>query len=536
MLLTITYAGENATDLGYLLYKNPSRPQTFELNYGKAHVFYPEATEMRTTAALLLDIDPIELARGKAGSPGGGGGGGNGGRSGGGGGRSGAGGGGLFDAVNDRPYVSSSFMSTAISKVYGTAMTGRADARQALSDSALDLTATVAMLPCRAEQGKLRDVFEPLGYEVGYETFVSDEKFPDWGESEYVNLTIRGKVRLRDLLRHLYVLLPVFDRQKHYWIGADEVEKLMRAGAGWLPGHPEKEYIAWRYLYRQRSLASMAFERLAAADGEARAAESENSGECAHEKPSKKPDKTPIGKSGGKPDETPGPQSGKSPNTAPGEKPNLNARRLGGVVAALKSCGAKRVIDIGCGDGKMLGLLVRDSQFTHIAGADVSCAALARAGETLRLECAGDSLRERVELFQGSLTYRDARFSGYDAACAVEVIEHLDIPRLAAFERVLFEFARPPVVVLTTPNREYNAVYGSLRDGSLRDGSMRDGSMRHGGLRHGDHRFEWTRAEFREWANQTARKFGYAARFFEIGDADEACGAPTQMGVFSICG
>ncbi|MDR1060556.1 MAG: 3' terminal RNA ribose 2'-O-methyltransferase Hen1 [Clostridiales bacterium] len=522
MLLTITYTGENATDLGYLLYKNPSRPQTFELNYGKAHVFYPEATEMRTTAALLLDIDPIELALGKAGSAGGGGngrgGGGNGrggaGNGGGGGGNSG--GGGLFDYVNDRPYVSSSFMSTAISKVYGTAMTGRADARQALSDSPLDLSATVAMLPCRGEQEKLRSVFEPLGYEVGYETFVSDEKFPDWGESEYVNLTIRGKVRLRDLLRHLYVLMPVFDRQKHYWIGADEVEKLLRAGEGWLPGHPEKAYIAGRYLYRRRSLANMAFERLAAAnaaDGEMLAADVQKTDEAPSEMPSENP--------GEKPDETPSETPGETPGEMPVPKPNLNMRRLGGVVAALKGCGAKRVIDIGCGDGNLLALLVKERQFTHIAGADVSCAALARAGEKLQLGRAGDAMRERVELFQGSLTYRDARFSGYDAACVVEVVEHLDIPRLAAFGRVLFEFARPPVVVLTTPNREYNAGYESLRGGELR---------------HGDHRFEWTRAEFRDWAGQMARKFGYAVRFSEIGDADETRGAPTQMGVFSICG
>jgi 3' terminal RNA ribose 2'-O-methyltransferase Hen1 len=136
----------------------------------------------------------------------------------------------------------------------------------------------------------------------------------------------------------------------------------------------------------------------------------------------------------------------------------------------------------------------------------------------LKLERAGDSMRERIELFQGSLTYKDSRFEGYDAACVVEVIEHLDAGRLAAFERVLFEFAKPPVVVLTTPNKEYNINYGFLLDDDMR---------------HGDHRFEWTRAEFRDWANQTAEKFGYTVQFSEIGDADEAYGAPTQMGMFT---
>ena len=465
MLLTITYIGSMTTDLGYLLYKNPYRPQVFELNYGKAYVFYPEVSDECTTAALLLDIDPIDLARGKVGTTGGG----------------------LFDYVNDRPYVSSSFLSTAISKVFGTAMTGRADAHQALSDSQLDLRATVYMLPCRGEQEKLNSVFEPLGYEVNYESFVSDENFPNWGESKYVNLTISGKIRLRDLLKHLYVLIPVFDKQKHYWIGADEVEKLLRIGEDWLPNHPEKTYITGRYLNRRRSLVNMAFERLATAnavDGEVLSAEPEE--------PKDKPDK----------------------------KLNLNAQRLGSVIAALKNHSAKRVIDIGCGEGNLLALLVKERQFTDIAGVDVSHIALERASKKLKLEYAGDSMRERIHLFQGSLTYKDSRFSGYDAACVIEVIEHLDVPRLAAFERVLFEFAKPPVVVLTTPNKEYNANYGLLYED----------------VRHGDHRFEWTRAEFRDWANLAAEKFGYSVQFSEIGDVNETCGAPTQMGVFTICG
>ncbi|MCL2815056.1 MAG: 3' terminal RNA ribose 2'-O-methyltransferase Hen1 [Oscillospiraceae bacterium] len=465
MLLTITYTGQNTTELGYLLYKNPYRPQVFALNHGKAYVFYPEASNERTTAALLLDIDPIDLARGKAG----------------------AASGGLFDYVNDRPYVSSSFLSTAISKVFGTAMTGRADAHQELSDSPLDLTASVVMLPCRGEREKINSVFEPLGYEVKLETFVSDEKFPDWGESEYVNLTVGGRVRLRDLLKHLYVLIPVFDRQKHYWVGADEVEKLLRIGEDWLPDHPEKAYITARYLNRRRFLVNMAFERLAAADsadGEAPSAELKESED--------KLQKT----------------------------PSLNTQRLGSVIAALKGRGVKRVIDIGCGEGNLLNLLVKDSQFTNIAGVDVSHIALSRAREKLKLDRAGDFARERTVLFQGSLTYRDSRFSGYDAACVIEVIEHLDISRLAAFERVLFEFAKPPVVVLTTPNREYNANYGFSREDDLR---------------HGDHRFEWTREQFRNWANRTAERFGYTAQFSEIGDADETRGAPTQMGVFTIC-
>ena len=461
MLLTITYTGENTADLGYLLYKNPSRPQVVELNHGKAYVFYPEVSNERTTVALLLDLNPIDLARGKVGSTDGG----------------------LFDYVNDRPYVSSSFMSTAISKVFGTAITGRADNHQVLSDTPLDLSATITMLPCRGEHSKLNSVFEPLGYTVQYETFVSDEKFPGWGDSQYVNLTIRGNVRLRDLLKHIYVLLPVFDRQKHYWVGPNEVEKLLRIGEGWLAEHPEKAYITGRYLGRRKSLVSMAYERLTAAntsDGEVLDSDVEK------DKP---------------------------------EKRNLNTMRLGSVVDALKICGARRVIDIGCGEGSLIKHLLKERQFTNITGVDVSHVALKRAGDKLRLDEAGESMTDRVQLLQGSLTYKDSRFSGYDAACVIEVIEHLDISRLTAFERVLFEFAKPPVVVLTTPNREYNANYESLGEN----------------MRHGDHRFEWTRTEFKEWASKVAEKFGYTVQFSEIGDQNEVYGAPTQMGVFNLC-
>jgi len=468
MLLTITYSGRNTAELGYLLYKNPYRPQKFELSHGSAYVFYPEVSDGRTTAALLLDIDPIDLARGKAD----------------------AGGRGLFDYVNDRPYVSSSFLSTAISNVFGTAMTGRTDGHQALSDTPLDLTANITMLPCRGDTGMLDRVFEPLGYEVSHDTFVTDEQYPDWTKIKYVNLTIRGRVRLRDLLRHIYVLVPVFDRQKHYWVGEDEVEKLLQHGEDWLPNHPEKGYITSRYLKHLRPLVSMAFARLVSED----AASDEGV-------------------------DTPDDETAK---TASEKKLTLNARRLGSVIAALKNCGAKSVIDIGCGEGHLLSLLVREGQFARIAGTDVSLPALERAGEKLKPDrgSVSDGTRERLTLFQSSLMYKDVRFKGYDAACVIEVVEHLDPPRLAAFERVLFEYAKTPVVVLTTPNREYNVKYENLDETDLR---------------HKDHRFEWTRAEFREWAAKTAARYGYAVRISEIGDSDEALGAPTQMGVFTLC-
>jgi 3' terminal RNA ribose 2'-O-methyltransferase Hen1 len=134
------------------------------------------------------------------------------------------------------------------------------------------------------------------------------------------------------------------------------------------------------------------------------------------------------------------------------------------------------------------------------------------------LDTLAPSQRQRVHLLHGALTYRDARLSGYDAAAVVEVIEHLDPDRLAAFERVLFGCARPQTVVVTTPNQEYNVKFPALPAGRLR---------------HADHRFEWTRQEFQAWAERVAEQYGYRVRVQAIGEDDPVLGPPTQMGVFT---
>jgi 3' terminal RNA ribose 2'-O-methyltransferase Hen1 len=455
MLLTITYTGENTQRIGFLFRKNPARPQVFELSHGRAFVFYPEVSDEKTTIALLLDIDPVDLARGRTGAAGG-----------------------LFDYVNDRPYVSSSFMSVAIARVFGSAMGGRHDEFQTLADAALDLTATLTMLPCRGETAMLRRVFEPLGYAVSCETFVSDEKFPEWRDSRYVNLTLRARLRLADLLHHIYVLIPVSDRNKHYWVGEEEVDKLLRHGEEWLKNHPERDFITRRYLARSRALANLALARLQAAN-----------------------DEVPEG------DEEP-------PDEGAAARLSLNRQRLGSVLAAVRACGARSVIDIGCGEGHLLALLVKETSLTKIAAVDVSFSVLEYARKRIRYEQSSEA--QRIAVFQGSLTYRDRRFAGFDAACVVEVIEHLDLPRLSAFEQVLFRHARPRNVILTTPNREYNEKYGI------------------DGLRHGDHRFEWTRDEFRQWGTRVAGEHRYSVRFTEIGESEEKLGAPTQMAHFSV--
>jgi 3' terminal RNA ribose 2'-O-methyltransferase Hen1 len=462
MLLTLTTTHYPATDLGYLLHKNPARAQSFPLSFGQAHVFYPEATPERATAALLLDVDPVGLVRGRRGP---------------------AGEGGLLEQyVNDRPYVASSFLSVAIAQVYGNALSGRSKERQELADATLPLEATVAVLPCRGGEDFLRRLFEPLGYTVTARRHPLDEQFPEWGESPYYTVTLAGRCRLRDLLTHLYVLVPVLDNDKHYWVAEDEVEKLLRHGEGWLAAHPERELIARRYLKHQGRLTRSALDRLVVAE------EAEADGAAGEER------------------------------SEPEERVRLSDLRLAAARDALKGTGARRVLDLGCGEGKLLRLLLHEPEFAEVVGVDVSHRALEVARE--RLDRLPPALAVRATLLHGSLTYRDARLSGFDAAAVVEVIEHLDPPRLRAFERAVWEFARPRAVVLTTPNAEYNVKYAGLVSG---------------GFRHRDHRFEWTRAEFRAWAGGAAARHGYAVEFRPVGPEDEAVGPPTQMGVFMLC-
>ncbi len=458
MLLTITSTTPPATDLGYLLHKRPGRYQTFDLRFGKAHVFYPEAAEERCTAALLLDVDPVHLVRDHRGS--------------------------LEQYVNDRPYVASSFMSVALAEVYGSALAGQSREREELAGTALPYTARLAVVQCRGGESILHRLFEPLGYAVTAEPHPLDERYPDWGPSDYFTVTLTGRIRLSDLLAHLYVLIPVLDAGKHYWIGDDEVKKLLRRGEGWLAHHPERVLIARRYL-KHKFLIRSALAQLAEED---------------------------------KPDPEADEVSHAQEEREIERSLSLHEQRLGAVMAVLKNSGAKRVLDLGCGEGRLLQLLLAERSFSQITGMDVSYRALEIAGDRMHLDHLAPPQRERIKLIHGALTYRDARLSGYDAAAVVEVIEHLDPPRLAAFERVLFEFARPGLVVITTPNVEYNVKFGNLPAGRFR---------------HRDHRFEWTRSEFQIWAGAVGNRFGYGVRFLPVGPEDPVVGAPSQMGVFT---
>lgn len=462
MLLTITTTHQPATDLGYLLCKHPDRFQSFHLSFGQAHVFYPEANEGCCTAALLLDVDPVGMVRSK-------------GRN-----QNFL----LAQYVNDRPFVASSFLSVAIAQVLGSAMGGRCKERPELAATPIPLTARIEALPVRGGEEFLGQMFEPLGYGVQSVRHPLDERFPEWGNSPYFTVTITGTKTLSELLTHLYVLVPVFDDTKHYFVGEDELEKLLAKGEGWLAQHPLRERITRRYLKHQASLYREALTRLM---------EEEQADEA-------------------EPNE-----SGQQQETTLESPLSLNEQRHAAVLAALQLSGAHTVLDLGCGEGKLLRELMADQQFEQIVGMDVSVRSLEIAKKRLNMDRLSERQNQRMKLLHGSLIYRDDRLQHFDAAAVVEVVEHLDPPRLSALERVIFEFARPKTVVLTTPNQEYNVKWESLPAGKFR---------------HPDHRFEWTRQEFDQWARRVAEEHGYSVKIVPIGPVDERVGSPTQMGVF----
>jgi len=433
-------------ELGFLLHKHPAKVHTKETNFGQVHVLYPNPTE----ALLLLEIDPLALTK--------------------------RGGGHAFALkpyVNDRCYVASSFLSVALNQMFRTAMAGRCNKKPELVEKPLNLEVFLPALPSRGGAHLLHRLFEPLGYEVSAESTPLDPEFPHWGNSVYYETTLKIETPLYKLLRHLYILMPVLDNEKHYWVGQDEVEKLLHKGEEWLGDHPERELIASRYLKHRRSLAR---EALSALDPE-RLEDKAHAEETTERK---------LG---------------------------LHQLRLERVTEKLVKSGATRVADLGCGEGKLVRHLLKERQFRKILAMDVALESLQRAERNLERE--HEAKRQRVELLHGSLLYTDQRLHQVDAACLVEVIEHLDQERLARAAHNLFAEIRPQTLIVTTPNREYNAVWENLSGGKFR---------------HPDHRFEWTREEFENWAESV--RGDYEVTIEGVGEEHPEFGCPSQMAVF----
>ncbi|MEU5383458.1 3' terminal RNA ribose 2'-O-methyltransferase Hen1 [Kitasatospora cineracea] len=522
--ISTTGTAENpASDLGFLLHKHPDKVQRFATAHGTAHVFYPEAGEQACTAALLLEIDPTALLRQGRGK-----------------GRSGSPDLALAQYVNDRPYAASSLLAVALRTVYRSAMKGECAHRPELPGRALPLRIALPAVPVAGGDGPglVERLFAPLGWQVDARPVPLDESFPEWGDSRYVRLELTGTLRLADALQHLYVLLPVLDGSKHYWVAPDEVDKLLAAGQGWLADHPERALIIRRYLSRRWSLTRLATERLALARlAEADDREAEEIDNAVPDVP----DVPDAPETADTADATTATATAEEVNVTRSTGPtgpitavaqaagaaeggrergeSLAAQRRTAILAALARTGAAQVLDLGCGQGELVGALLKEPRVTEVLGVDVSSLALTIAARRLRLDRLPERQARRVKLVQGALTYTDARLKGYDAAVLCEVIEHLDLPRLPALEYAVFGAARPGAVVVTTPNAEYNVRWETLPAGHKR---------------HDDHRFEWSRAEFAAWTEQVAADYGYTVELEPVGPVDPEVGAPTQLAHFRL--
>ena len=508
-MLTITTTKPPATDLGYLLHKHPDKIQTFDLPFGKAHVFYPEASEERCTAALMLEIDSIRLTR--RGQP-----------------SDNTPESLLQEYVNDRPYCASSHLSVAIAKVFGTALSGRNREYPELAASPIPLQATVTSIKTRNASRTIPGLFEPLGYQVETETPLLNPKFPEWGEGYHNNISLTSETNtLAQLLVHLYVLLPVLDTQKHYWISEDETEKLLRFGKGWLENHPMQGFITARYLGFRPHLYSKAQQQLALTAAEEAEGQPEEEEEPAtdltfdldqnQDAPTVTVAEAPTDRSG-QPRRTT--EADLENRLEPTEKDQLSLAqmRVQAILEQLRRSAASSVLDLGCGEGQLTKILLEENQLTSVTAIDVSQLALVKAKRRLHSDRMNPKQAERLTLLQGSLLYRDPRLKGADAAIAMEVIEHIDPPKLETFEDAILGAARPKTLIVTTPNEEYNKLFPEFR----------------GPYRHRDHRFEWTRQEFQHWANAAAGRNGYQVAFHPIGNEDPTEGPPTQMAVFTI--
>lgn len=456
VLLTITADRsdvlEDASDLGFLLHKHPDRVQGFNVVGGTATVLYPQVSPERTTVAIVLEVDPIGLVRGK---------------------RRQHDGFSLAQYVNDRPYAATSLLSVAMGKVFRTALGGRCDARPHLVDAALDLTVELPAVP---GADLVERLFAPLGWTVDATPVALDPEVPAWGDSPYATVRLTGRQRLRDALNHLYTMVPVLDGGKHYWVGPDEVDKLVRSGEGWLGAHPERDLITRRYLAHQRDMVDAARTRLTELDD--------------------RPDL--------------------EPSEEPAARP-LVAVRHDAVMAQVERLRPATVLDLGCGQGALLRRLLELQGVQHVVGTEVSDVALSVAAQRLHVDRMTERQASRLDLWLSSLQYQDERLRGFDLAVLMEVIEHVDPERLPAVTANVFSAMRPATVVVTTPNAEHNVLYPNLEPG---------------GMRHPDHRFEWTRGELAAWASDVAATYGYTVELLPVGEEHPQHGAPTQMAVF----
>lgn len=387
--------------------------------------------------------------------------------------------------VDHRPYAASSIASVALKEAYSSAFAGKSETAEidAVIKQKLPVEIELSSVWVKGGVQSIHDFFEPLGYAVNAEKLLYESK---WLKSDscVFNVTLTGMQTILDLLRHLYVLLPALDNKKHYFVNENEIVKLLSHGEGWLETHPYKERIVSRYLIHRHNLIEEALEQLAEEVQDEETEENAAGAEEAMERPIR-----------------------------------LQEERLQTALAVMRTLDPAplKIGDIGCGSGDFIRLIENDRAFSEVIGMDVSSKVLQIAEKRLHLDRRNAWQSPKISLIHGSLAYKDSRLKGLDAVLMFEVIEHIDAIKLPVVEYNIFEFLTPGYVMVSTPNKEYNQLFPSLEKNALR---------------HRDHRFEWTRDEFRQWAGAVTAKYPYEVDFFQVGPRDDNLGAPTQMAVF----
>lgn len=382
MLMTITCKGSDAQDLSWLLHKRPDRFQAFNLPYGTAYVFFPEYSDNKCIVTLLLDVESSglnDICKAKDGE---------------------------FQYVNPRQYLSGSLLSGAITKVFASAIKGVCEEKPELVDKVFNYEMEITSFSCRLNPDYIEKLFLPLGYEIDFTK--PSGQYSEIAQ-QFGNLKLIARTTLQKLLSQLFILLPVFDRQLHFWIGESQLEKFIRHSTGWLENHPEKSFIINEYFWPASELKYRVLEYF-------------NAIPSADEK-----------------------------------APGLNALRQEEIINSLIRHDATSILDLGCGNGSLLELLAQEKRFSKIAGMDIAARNIDEARKKL---CSpGRRLCEAEYVFVGSLTYKDKRISNYDALVLSEVIEHFELERMVLVMKNIFEHAKPRLFIMTTPNKAYNIEY-----------------------------------------------------------------------------
>ncbi|MFC4100784.1 3' terminal RNA ribose 2'-O-methyltransferase Hen1 [Paenibacillus xanthanilyticus] len=461
MQIIIRADGAGANMLSHLLAKNPNNLYEREEKGAKVRLVYTVCDEQRTEAVLHVSPDPIELVKGSPDSYD------------------------ITQYINDREFVTSSLFCTYIRPSLGTALNGKPKETFAEWVShKFALTLSFGPVASNLPEPVVEQLFASLGYEVEQERGEADYPFALKHRSSVRYITLRGRQTLQTALRQLFILMPVLDDYKHYFIGEAEVEKLERYGEGWLEAHPQRELIVKRTLRFADVIERYEANREPAREEQNGAAE-------------------PAAEAASLAD-----------GAEPAPKVRLNEQRYQAICETVQGLEHKRtVVDFGSGEGKLSARLAELAGVQEVMAVEPSAIARKRAADRFaKLAERGQGVVPKT--VTGSLFYYDESLRGKDVIVLCEVIEHIEAHRVErAIATILNEYA-PHALIVTTPNREYNQVY-----------EMGEA------MRHADHRFEWTRGEFRQ-ACERWRTDGYELELQGVGERHEAYGHPTQMAIF----